>query len=247
MASSVMESGPQGNALTSTMPSMRSCSSGDGADELAVHHPGHACPRSRSWRAGRALVVRTRPRKRDHGAHAARAGPTTLPPEAGVVRQVGVRHQQDGQAAVLRSGRATAQARPAAVPARARRRGLRASCARKAALYACFASRAPTPKRAPRLEKCVLHAALFAHLVHQAGRNAHVAAAKRVRHQVGQCLELRAEATSPPHVGQAGNEQGVAAPDQARPRGPGMPSKPGSIRRWTRRRRASGCPCPWDG
>ena len=27
MASSVMESGPQGNALTSTMPSMRSCSS----------------------------------------------------------------------------------------------------------------------------------------------------------------------------------------------------------------------------
>ena len=37
---------------------------------------------------------------------------------------------------------------------------------------------------------------------------------KRVRYQVGQCLEFRAEATSPPHVGQAGNEQGVAAPDQ---------------------------------
>ena len=66
----------------------------------------------------------------------------------------------------------------------------------------------------PQAQKCVLHAALFAHLVHQAGRNAHVAAAKRVRHQVGQCLEFRAEATSPPHVGQAGNEQGVAAPDQ---------------------------------
>ena len=183
---------------------------GDGADELAVDQPGQ---RFREVEAGaQGLVVVALVGKRDHAPHAVEQF-RDLTPEARIVSHVRMGDQQDGQGpsctlAVRRRKRGQQPfllVRGGAVCARLRAQGFLVRMLRVARTHA---------EAGPQAQKCVLHAALFAHLVHQAGRNAHVAAAKRVRHQVGQCLEFRAEATSPPHVGQAGNEQGVAAPDQ---------------------------------
>ena len=42
-ASLVMESGPQGNALIKTTPSMSSCRQSKRPDQLSVHDPGKSC------------------------------------------------------------------------------------------------------------------------------------------------------------------------------------------------------------
>ena len=181
----------------------------DGADDLAVHDPRQ---RVGEVEAGlqRALAVGL-VGEQHHGVHAFQQVRQRAAHER-IVREVGVRCQQDGKRCVLgvprRRPRGFQLGQGARLP---QRRGAFGLLLRAGGRFpgALRLARARVALRG-QLDERVLHAFVLVHLVHQARQHFDALVGEGVGHEVGQRLELRAEPAPSSYVGDAGHEHGVA-------------------------------------